>query len=670
MSVPQKLFQPVWLTIIIAFIISCSVSACKKAGDKPVVVSQILLPYFNEDTAQGYLEDLRKADVSVVLLSCTDIFLSGPERDSLFSRFHDASLFFEKEGFEVGVWTTSLGYGNQRPKLEAMYPAFKRLTNFNGDTGGAACSTDPEFLEIIKQNIRDFAKAGARFILMDDELVQSVRPGFTCVCDNHLALLKEATGKDFTREQVRDLFTGAPNPDRTAFLDVMGKSMEDFCKGLREAADEVNPDIVMAICSSYTHFDAEGVDMEKLSRILAGKGHKSFLRLSGATYWPATWHQYPGLTLADVVDFVRMQVGWMRGRDIILFDENDPHPRRTEIVPAPWCELYDKVMIANGGVNRHKYMFCFGPDNPDRGYLEAHLANMEDDKELMDMFCGTSPCGFRVWESEHRLRDINLPDKYPDDQNMMVRASRSAGSFFLTANSIPVCFEGSGIPGIAFGDQARLLPREAIGNGLILDVPAALALQSRGIDVGLESAVPIPTPQYEEFSEGTVPFISSGGRYFNVIPRKDAEAEVLSSFIHDGDKTPSCLVCKTGDGLFAIYGWDGFEMFSLESRPWNGPLRTGQLKSLYRKMSGGKDISASLGNPVQGIYLLPALSRDGKRLTVLVCNMADGDSVASLDIPEGWTVSRTLRTGVPAESGGNFILATVPANDWCAIEFK
>ena len=62
MSVPQKLFQPVWLTIIISFIISCLVSACKKAWDKPVVVSQILLSYFNEDTSQGYLEDLRKAE--------------------------------------------------------------------------------------------------------------------------------------------------------------------------------------------------------------------------------------------------------------------------------------------------------------------------------------------------------------------------------------------------------------------------------------------------------------------------------------------------------------------------------------------------------------------------------------------------------------------------------
>ena len=59
-----------------------------------------------------------------------------------------------------------------------------------------------------------------------------------------------------------------------------------------------------------------------------------------------------------------------------------------------------------------------------------------------------------------------------------------------------------------------------------------------------------------------------------------------------------------------------------------------------------------------------------KRLSVLVCNMSGGDAVASLDIPEGWTVSRTLRTGVPAEGGGNVTLATVPANDWCAIEFK
>ena len=143
------------------------------------------------------------------------------------AKMKEAISFFEKEGFEVGVWTSSLGYGGKMPPFDEVYPEYQRLVNFDGNSGGAACTTDKKFLELIKDNIRDFAKAGAKFILMDDELVQSVRPGFTCVCPGHLAMLKEATGKDFTREQVRDLFSGAPSPDRTAFLDVMGKSMEE-----------------------------------------------------------------------------------------------------------------------------------------------------------------------------------------------------------------------------------------------------------------------------------------------------------------------------------------------------------------------------------------------------------------------------------------------------------
>ncbi len=633
--------------LMVAVLASCTSSSHKSEPDKPVIITQVSFSDLTRDNAQGYLEDLKKADVSVVLLSLCIYYETGARRDSTMAKMKEAISFFEKEGFEVGVWTSSLGYGGKMPPFDEVYPEYQRLVNFDGNSCGAACTTDKKFLELIKDNIRDFAKAGAKFILMDDELVQSVRPGFTCVCPGHLAMLKEATGKDFTREQVRDLFSGAPSADRTAFLDVMGKSMEDFCKGLREAADEVNPDIVMAICSSYTHFDAEGVDMENLSRILAGKGHKPFLRLSGATYWPATWPHYPGVTLGDVVDFVRMQIGWLRGRDIILFDENDPSPRRVEIVPEPWCELYDKVMIANGGVNRHKYFLCYDPETREgREYLEAHFANMEDDKVLMDMFMGTSPCGFRVWNSEHLLRDINLPDKYPGNGDMMVRASRSAGAVFLTANSIPVCYEGSGFPGIAFGDQARLLSSEAIGNGLILDVPAALALQSKGIDVGLEEAVPVP---------------DSEGLLYGLVPRKDTEARTI------GDR---CILCKTKDGLFAIYGWDGYGMLFREPRPWNGSIIEAQLKELYKEMSGGKDLPVSLRDDAPGIYLLPALSKDGKRLSVLVCNMVDSETAPVLEVPAGWEVSRTLRTEAAPDKGGGLALSAIPKRDWCAVEFK
>ena len=628
----RKVLSLFALLAAFSFLPSCS-SPVRKAGDGRVVITQVPLAYFNDSTAATYLSDLRKGGVSVVLVSLEDVFVTGAEREALLERLGKAIGFFAGEGFQVGVWTNSLGYGYHRPELEAEYPGLMPLTDFDGNTGGAICSTDTLFLGLIRKNVQDFARSGARFILMDDDLVQGVRPGFACACPNHLALLKEATGKDFTREQVKALFTGPPSADRTAYLDVLGKSMTDFCRSLREAVDEVDPGIVMGICASYTHFDAEGVDMEELVRLLAGEGHTPFLRLSGATYWPAVAPRFPGQTLGDVADFVRMQAGWYRDRGIVLFDENDPYPRKSEIVPAAWCELYDKIMIANGGVNRHKYMCCYDPADPDRAYVEAHLADLEDDRALEGMFAGTEPCGFRVWNSEHLLRDVTLPEEYPGNGPMMVLASHSSGAAFLGANSIPVRFEGSGGPGIAFGDQARLLPEEAIGSGLILDVPAALALASRGVDVGLLSARPVPSD-------------SIGGTSYELTPREDVESQVID---------PSCLVCKTRDGIFAIYGWDGYEQLSLPSRHWQGDRWIGQLKTLYRILSGGEELPAALSGS-HPLYLLAALSPDGSRLSLLLCNLGE-EPVGSdvLDIPEGWKVTDSIRP------------ALIQGWNWCAL---
>ena len=652
-----------------AILVSCTGSPGRTDLKEPVIVTQVPLGYLDDSTRQTYLDDLRNSGVSVVLVSLEDVFCSGAERDSLMARLGRAIRLFEGEGYEVGVWTNTLGYGYPRPQLDTLVPGIRYLTSFEGNTGNAVCATDKGFLELMKDNVRDFARAGARFILIDDDLVQGVRPGFACVCEGHLALLKEATGRDFTREQVRDLFTGDSSAERTAYMDILGGSMEDFCRGLREAVDEVDPGIVMSICSSYTHFDAEGVDMEEIARLLAGKGHTPFLRLSGATYWPVVAPRFPGETLGDVLDFVRMQTGWFRGRGVVLFDENDPYPRKSDIVPEEWCEIYDKVMMAGGGVNRHKYMCCYTPQDPDRAYVEAHLSDKDDDPVLLDMFAGTSPCGFRVWNAEHLVRETTLPDEYPGNYQMMVRASHSAAAVFLGANSIPACFEGKGFPGIVFGDQARLLPPGAAGHGLVLDVPAALALISKGMDVGLERAVPLQMPEYEIFGTDTVAFGAAGGTFFGLVPREDAEAEVISSFVSGGEVVPSCLLCRTRDGLFAIYGWDGYDQLFRQPRNWGGGHRAAQLKELYRRMAGGESLDAAISG-TDGLYMLAARSSDGGRLSVLVCNPSDKAAPEQdLEVPEGWVPARSLRTEVSAEPGG-FRLPEIPPMGWCAVELK
>lgn len=702
--------------IVMMGALSCTSLKPTETKTQPSLVTQVPLEYLNESNKSDYVKRLKAADVDVVLVSLEDVFQTGAERDSLMACLKDAIDYFGKAGFEVGVWTNSLGYGAPRPVLDSLCPGLRLLTDFTGRTADAVCTTDPVFREICCGIVRDFAKAGARFILMDDDLVQSVRPGFTCVCEGHLDLLEKKTGKRFTREQVRDLFTGNPSKERTDFMDVMGASLMDFCKSLRDAADEVNPEIVMGICSSFTHFDAEGVDMMELSNLLAGKGHKPFLRISGSPYWPIVAPRFIGQTLGDVTDFARMQIGWYRDRDIVLFDENDPYPRKSDVVPASFCELYDKVMIANGGINRHKYMFCYDPKEPDYAYLDAHLSSMKDDSALERMFSEKTPVGYRVWEPEHRLRGMALPEDYCGSNWMMVAASQSPAAAFLTANGVAARFEGGpesgtphACPGIAFGAQAALLPDEAIHGGLILDVPAALALQARGIDVGLASCELLPqVPEYESFGTASRPFgmapegdggtkeaVSGSydgngasdykpmfcGGYYRIAAREDVDSRAMSIFIgKDGERSPSCLACKTDDGAFVIYAWDAQNMLFANKRPWACTERQEQLRFLFRAMAGESSLLAS---PVcrDGLYLLPSQSEDGSHVSILICNMTSvdmhdatiqlvnglGDMRNPVQASMGWKICGQLRSQATI-ADGTLCVSCISAMDWCAVE--
>lgn len=643
------------------------------SADKPAVITQVPLCSPGDPALGTYLEELRKSGVSVVLIAVGDMIKDGEERRQSLENIKAEIKFFEDAGFPAAVWCNTLGFGNRRPELDRLLPGATRLTSFGGNTGGAVCTTDSLFCKMMQRNMQDYVRAGAKMILLDDELVQSVRPGFCCTCDEHLRRFERKVGRFYSREQVRDLFTGAPSPERSAYMEVMGESLLDFCKALRDAVDEVDPDVFMAICASFTHFNVEGVDMFELSKMLAGKGRRPIMRLSGAPYWSVFSQRVPGQTLGDVCDFVRMQAGWYRGRDIVLWDENDPHPRASEMVPASYCELYDKIMMANGGVHRHKYMLCYDRLSKDAAYLDAHLEDMGDDNALIKMFGGTTPLGFRVWNCEHCIDSMTLPEEYPGNWRLMGMITHSFAAEFLTENSIPSRFEGGvGAPGIAFGDQAALLPAESLEGGLVLDVPAALALQARGVDVGLDSCIPVPKQGRERFGEYVKSFGTKDGRFFKMTPRNGAEFEVLSTFESPGDTIPACVLTHTADGVFAIYAWDGHSITPGRTGDqrglWGCPERADQLRGIYRAMSGEELPAFTRRHP--GLYVLAAGTTDGSRMSVLLCNIWPDTALnLEVEVPDGWKVSGSLRT--KARKDGNVVrLDKLPAYDWCAIELK
>ena len=446
------------------------------------VYSQIPLRDLTDANRAQFLSDVRAAQVGTVLLSFCDAYDEPPVRQAMFGKLAREIAWFRTNGVSTIVWINGFGYGNVRKGYGGkLLEKSQRLVAFASDRpSGAICPTDPVMRQLLREQVRDVAKAGARFILMDDDYVQSVRPGAGCACPAHLKRVSTRMGRTVSRDDIRKAFTGGPNPLRTAYLDVSGEIVLELARELRREVDGVDPTVGMGLCASYTHHDVEGASLSQLMEAFGGTAHK-LGRISGAPYWRDSSH-FSGATLAGTLEFVRMQSAWYRNSGFPMLDENDPHPRKVSVVPAWRVELYDKAVVADGGLRRHKYMLCYGPDRSEPGYLEAHLADLTDDAKLKAIFAGTVPAGVRVLYPRTSLREAWLPTPYMGDSALMGVFSHPIAAQFLVRNGIPCRHEGEG-PAIAFGTGALEIGEKEMARGVIVDRSAADLLKKRGVDV-------------------------------------------------------------------------------------------------------------------------------------------------------------------------------------------
>lgn len=448
---------------------------------------QFDFPGLTEATLPERIRDVRLAGADGVTIALTEFFEDGERRVRSLARLKTAIAAFEREGFPVAVWTTSLGYGVDTDRdLIRRIPRRQALVSFNGKSC-ARCPTDLACRAAVCENVRDFIRAGAKFILWDDDLVQSCRPGLGCVCPAHMARLEARLGRAVTTNEVACSLVGASNAVRSAYLDVNGEALTEYCRAVRAAADGVDPSVGMGICASWTHYDCEGVEFRDVAKLLAGGGRRPFIRASGATYWPIRSPRCRGLHLGSVMEFVRWQIAEFRGTDVRLLDENDPYPRSDRLVPAKLCELYDKVMVAEGDIVRNKYILRDYEGKIDPAYLAAHLENREEAVRLGTLFAGTGPCGFKVIYPRHQIRAATIP---PGTGMWAVAKAFSLpmAGVLVSLAGVPVHYErGAETPAIAFGERAALaLTEDDFRRGVILDAEGAKTLSLKGVDVGRE----------------------------------------------------------------------------------------------------------------------------------------------------------------------------------------
>lgn len=388
-----------------------------------------------------------------------------------------ACSFFKENGYEVGAWFWGFQFDSSFD--------FVRIKTINGNNAGNfACPTDNNFLEVFQKCLRDVVKTGVDIILLNDDVRFGQWGGFGCLCENHIKMICDELGERIEESQLKELIlNGGKNKYRDAFLKVNKISMENYAVKMRNAVDEINPEVRLGFCACMSSWDIDG-DAFRLAKLLAGKT-KPILRLIGAPYWAVdkSW----GNNLQDVVELERMEAAWNTDCDIELIAEGDAYPRPRLNCPAAFLEGFDTALRASGEIDGIlkicvDYVSNVGYES---GYLKQYIKNKPVYQAIEKHFSDKKHTGIRIYESMKKVAEMPLPNalgEKSDIENVFF----SSAARVLSANAIPTVYKGAGVTGIAFGENAYTLTDDDLDNGIILDALAAKILSDKGIDVGID----------------------------------------------------------------------------------------------------------------------------------------------------------------------------------------
>lgn len=573
---------------------------------------------------EDYLIRLRLLENPIIAIYIDRTFLAENNRKNL-AELRENLHFLSDNGFEALVWIQSFGFGIPLEGEEkAQAEAFMRITDLDGRKGmDAMCPTCTHYRRYYADIIRGAARAGAKRIMLDDDLCLSVRPGLGCACENHLRLFREKTGKDYTREELKTLlFTGKATLLRRQWMDLMGETLMDFCRFVRSAADEIDPNIQMGFCAGYTSWDFEGVDALTLTKILAG-GKKPFLRLTGAPYW-LEQNRFPGQKSAQIVEFTRMQRAWCEGDETEIFTENDSYPRPRHRVPAAILETFDFMMCADSRIGQLKYLFdYYSKPSYEEGYLKAHLKNAPVMRRVQSEIAPMRAAGVSVWEEMRKVRDMTFPNTPMSAFETMQTAFCSSSSL-LSSCAIPTVYGELTPVTAAFSDAGRTVPLLK-NHAYILDLPAALALKERGADTGLLSVVGAPIPFTEYFVKEDDPVLLDGCVRPGAVSEKPAffrcavnpKAEIESVFRSSCGEFPGSYFYQNSEGqTFLVFLFDGASV-KANSALSCSYYRQAQIQNALTKM--GAPLPASVSKYPE-FYMI--VKREQDTLAVAYCNFS------------------------------------------------
>lgn len=499
-----------------------------------------VIPYnaVDENDYQAMIELKEKTGIHRFLMVglYNGIRITGYPSDEDFVRFAEKLRKVKEKvaphGIEVGWWCL--------PSLKTGKSPYQAIVDITGkESPISTCPLTEEFVGDFGRRIKLVAEiARPTMILLEDDYQLSNHPGFKlgCFCPAHLKKFAQYAGKEYSREELYELFTAKPLKAvdlRLKWAQMSHDTMVELSEKLRRSLDQVSPETRLWLCEPGCS-DLDGNLSRDVPLALAGKNTRPAIRIFGTQYGSSDVGRDIPSNLAHT-----MYSAEHLPPEFELFHESDTYPHNRYFSSAKLMEtiMTGAVMI---GCDSSLFIGAQYIDNhlEEFGYFEMFARQKKKLLALQESIRGSELDGLQlvyrpefdfvrcapVWESSSALYGMKA-------------WAKALGRFGFPYTTLPrrvKLLTKAAIECISDEELTKML-----SEALLLDSDSALALQERGfgelLGVTLRDVGAIPA--VEEYILDNAPGdLSRGRRIYNFAyaPSGSESAQYAQLTAHPG----------------------------------------------------------------------------------------------------------------------------------------
>jgi hypothetical protein len=389
-----------------------------------------------------------------------------------------------KSGYRTGINVlTTIGH-HEEDLPHSLAGAYTPMTDMHGNVcRGSLCPNDPRMREYIRELYRVVVSAEPDYIWIDDDvrLAGHMPIHLTCFCDNCLAVFGQETGKQYTREGLRNALVSGSDAERLAlrkaWLRHNRRTIVRLFELIEKTVHQVKPGLPLGFMTGDRFY--EGYDFDNWATALSGPGRAEVYWRPGGGFYGDEWT--PGL--AQKSHDVGRQVALLPPEVVSI---------QSEIENFPYQRLKKAANITVLEAASHMAAGCTGAAF---NVLSGNDEPLEEFESMVDRIHQTRPFLDLLARNLGRRQRVGVFPFWCKDS--AAACDLAGGDWFaftgflstLTPNlleiGVPACYrpEGASVT-LLSGDITAPLSDEGIRNilsgGVYMDAQAVSYLNRRG----------------------------------------------------------------------------------------------------------------------------------------------------------------------------------------------